>query len=98
MSNQANRFEKSSGWTSHPGGRCQKGSSSKPNRADVSAGSARMADGGGPGPSSIMRNERLLAQFRQWRAEKKFGKQVRCPLCKLPVNVDNFDRHVRRVH
>ena len=98
MSKKANRFERSSGWTSRPGGGARKGSSSKPNRKDVSAGSARMADGGGSGPSMEMKKERLLVQFRMWRAEGKLGKQVRCPICKLPVNVENFDRHVRRAH
>lgn len=98
MSKKANRFGNSSGWTSRPGGGASKGSSPKPNRADVSAGSARMADGGGPGPSIVLKKERLLAQFRMWRAEGKLGPQVRCPLCKLPVNADNFDRHVRRAH
>lgn len=91
-------LQRSSGWTSRPGGRANKGSSSKPNRKDVSAGSARMADGGGPGPAVVMKKERLLVQFRMWRAEGKLGKKVRCPICKLPVNVENFDRHVRRTH
>ncbi len=98
MSKNANQFSQSSGWTSRPGGGARKGSTSKPNRKDVSAGSARMADGGGPGPSIIMKKERLLVQFRIWRAEGKLGKQVRCPICKLAVNADNFDRHVRRAH
>ncbi|WP_338285798.1 hypothetical protein [Luteolibacter sp. LG18] len=98
MSKKANRFEQSSGWTCRPGGSARKGSTSKPNRSDVSAGSARMADGGGPGPSVVMKKERPLAQFRLWRADGKLGKQVRCPICKHPVSTDNFDRHVRRTH
>lgn len=98
MSKKAIHFERSSGWTSRPGGGARKGSSSKPNRKDVSAGSARMADGGGPGPAMEMNKERLLVQFRMWRAEGKLGKQVRCPICKLPVNTENFDGHVRRTH
>jgi hypothetical protein len=98
MSKKAIRFEHSSGWTSRPGGGASKGSSSKPNRKDVSAGSARMADGGGPGLAMVMKKERLLVQFRMWRAEGKLGEQVRCPICKIPVKADNFDRHVRRTH
>jgi hypothetical protein len=98
MSKKAVNFERSSGWASRPGGGARKGSSSKPIHKDVSAGSARMADGGGPGPAVEMKKERLLVQFRMWRAEGKLGEQVRCPICKLPVKAENFDRHVRRTH
>ena len=98
MSKKAQRFEQSGGWTSRAGGGARKGASSKPNRIDVSAGSSRMADGGGPGRSDILKKERLLADFRMWRADGKLGARVRCPICQQPVSADSFDRHVRRVH
>jgi hypothetical protein len=98
MLKKANQSEQFNNRTPSLGYRFKKSKTSKPNRADVSAGSARMADGAGPGQPEVMKKERLLMSFRMWEAEGKLGPQVRCPICKLAVNVENFDRHVRRTH
>ena len=48
MSKKASRFSRSSGWKSRQSGTAEKGNSPRPLRADVSAGSQNLADGGSP--------------------------------------------------
>ena len=40
----------------------------------------------------------LLRKFKKWREEGSLGEIVRCPLCGLPVNAADFERHVRKTH
>lgn len=98
MSKKAQRFEQSSGWSARPGGGVKKRPSRTPGRVDVSEGSRRMADGGLSKHSNLTRKDQLLAQFRAEQANGKLSKQIRCPICKQPVKVSNFERHIRRVH
>jgi len=98
MSKKAQRFERSSGWSARSGGSAEKKAARTQHRADISEGSCRMADGGEASSGEILKKERVICQFRQWEAEKRLGKQLRCPLCELAVNTMNFERHVRRVH
>jgi hypothetical protein len=97
MSKKAQRFEQGSGWTARDSGGGHKGETRRLRRADISEGSSRMADGGAVGGVNLVQKERLLANFRQWRAEKKLGKRVRCPICQLEIGVNRFECHVRRV-
>ena len=68
MSKKANRFERSSGWTSRPGGGAEKKATGRPQRRDLSEGTRRMADGS---------NEPQAGEFSQRNtAANSYGRLV----------------------
>ena len=97
MSKKASRFSRSSGWKSRQSGTAEKGNSPRPLRADVSAGSQNLADGGSSSITEVMKH-RLITQVKILYKEGKLEELIKCPLCKQPVSPKNFSNHVRRKH
>lgn len=78
MSKKANRFERSSGWTSRPGGGAEKKATGRPQRRDLSEGTRRLADGGNePQAAEILAKERRRQQLRQARADENAARKAR---------------------
>jgi hypothetical protein len=71
MSKKANRFERSSGWTSRPGGGAEKKATGRSPRRDLSEGTRHMADGGNePQAAEILAKEHRRQQLRLARADE----------------------------
>lgn len=78
MSKKANRFERSSGWTSRPGGGAEKKATGRPQRRDLSEGTRRMVDGSNePQAGDILAKEHRRQQLRQARADEDAARKAR---------------------
>ena len=78
MSKKANRFERSSGLTSRPGGDAEKKATDRPQRRDLSEGTRRLADGGNePQAGEILAKEHRRQQLRQARADEDAARKAR---------------------
>ena len=78
MSKKANRFERSSGWTSRAGGGAEKKATGRPQRRDLSEGTRRMADGGNePQSAEILAKEHARQQQRLARADEDAARKAR---------------------
>jgi hypothetical protein len=78
MSKKANRFERSSGWTSRPGGGAEKKATGRPQRRDLSEATRRMADGSNePQAGEILAKEHRRQQLRQARAGEDAARKAR---------------------
>ena len=78
MSKKANRFERSSGWTSRPGGGAEKKATGRPQRRDLSEGTRRLADGGNePQAAEILAKEHHRQQLRQAHADENAARKAR---------------------
>jgi hypothetical protein len=78
MSKNANRFERSSGWTSRPGGGAEKKGSGRVQRRDLSGGTRRMSDGGNePQAAEVLETERRRQQLRLTRADEDAARKAR---------------------
>jgi hypothetical protein len=97
MPKKAQRFERSSGWSARSGGGVVKKAARTPGGADISEGSRRMADGGKARSATILKKERLIFPFPAIEGGRKLCTRVRSPFRKLPVNADNFERHIQRI-
>jgi hypothetical protein len=78
MSKKANRFERSSGWTSRPGGGAEKQATARPQRRDLGEGARRMADGGNePQAGKILAKEHRRQQLRLARAHEDAARKAK---------------------